>query len=237
MEAEGEGSKNPSGNDPLPRALLALTAITGIVDAVSFLGFGGLFTAFMTGNVLFVGFSVAGGIELSPAAPLTAIACFVVGVAIGSGIGLATAPNWRRRFFASASTASVLLMTAGLVGLGLHPVPGDPPADHYPVIALTATAMGVRTANMRQLGSALNTTLITLTMVSFVMEFFHGKGMFHPDQLPRFIAVAAVFVGGAVGTLLLRLGLAIPLLVAAIGIITTDGLYLAYPASKKRGEP
>jgi hypothetical protein len=40
--------------------LLVLTAVSGIVDAISFLGLGHVFTANMTGNVAFLAFAVAG---------------------------------------------------------------------------------------------------------------------------------------------------------------------------------
>ena len=39
---------------PLPPTLLLLTLTTGLVDAVSFLGLGHVFTANMTGNVVFL---------------------------------------------------------------------------------------------------------------------------------------------------------------------------------------
>ena len=41
----------------LVSALLALTFVTGIVDAVSFLALGQVFTANMTGNVALLGFA------------------------------------------------------------------------------------------------------------------------------------------------------------------------------------
>ena len=44
------------------RILLTLTFVTGIVDAVSVLGFGRVFTANMTGNVVFLAFALAGAI-------------------------------------------------------------------------------------------------------------------------------------------------------------------------------
>src|SRR5438094_4351939 len=47
-------------NDPLSFALLTLTGVTGLVDAVSFLGLGHVFTANMTGNVVLLAFAVAG---------------------------------------------------------------------------------------------------------------------------------------------------------------------------------
>src|SRR2546426_2555079 len=42
------------------RALLVLTAATGLIDAVSYLALGHVFTANMTGNVVFLAFAVAG---------------------------------------------------------------------------------------------------------------------------------------------------------------------------------
>jgi uncharacterized membrane protein YoaK (UPF0700 family) len=41
----------------LPPVLLGLTAVTGLVDTVSYLALGHVFTANMTGNVVFLGFA------------------------------------------------------------------------------------------------------------------------------------------------------------------------------------
>ena len=49
----------------LPAVLFTLTMVTGIVDAASFLGLGHIFTANMTGNVVFLGFAAAGAPGLS----------------------------------------------------------------------------------------------------------------------------------------------------------------------------
>src|SRR5688572_19358542 len=47
--------------DPLPLVLIVLSAVTGLVDAVSVLGLGQVFVANMTGNTVFLGFAVGGG--------------------------------------------------------------------------------------------------------------------------------------------------------------------------------
>ena len=44
--------------------LYAMTAVTGVVDAVSFLNLGHIFTANMTGNVVFLGFALGGAPEI-----------------------------------------------------------------------------------------------------------------------------------------------------------------------------
>jgi hypothetical protein len=49
---------SPDGS--LPPLLLTLTVVTGLVDATSFLKLGHVFVANMTGNVVFLGFGIAG---------------------------------------------------------------------------------------------------------------------------------------------------------------------------------
>lgn len=49
--------QSPLSARPTVAALLTLTAVTGLVDAVSYLRLGRVFVANMTGNVVFLGFS------------------------------------------------------------------------------------------------------------------------------------------------------------------------------------
>ena len=51
----------PDPQMPLVVSLLGLTFVTGVIDAISFLGLGRVFTANMTGNVVFLGFALGGG--------------------------------------------------------------------------------------------------------------------------------------------------------------------------------
>src|ERR1700755_3311503 len=67
----------------LPYALLSMTAVTGIVDAVSFLALGHVFTANMTGNVILLGFAIAGASDLSVSGSLMALICFAIGAILG----------------------------------------------------------------------------------------------------------------------------------------------------------
>src|SRR5579872_4217469 len=68
----------------LPLLLLVMTATTGVVDAVSILSLGRVFVANMTGNVVFVGFALAGAKGFSLAASLFALGGFLFG-ALGGG--------------------------------------------------------------------------------------------------------------------------------------------------------
>src|SRR6185436_18414104 len=84
----------PKRKDPLPAALLVLTAVTGLVDAASVLGIG-VFTANMTGNVVFLGFAVAGARRFSIARSLASLLAFLTGAAIGGRLGVAMAATRR----------------------------------------------------------------------------------------------------------------------------------------------
>ena len=64
---------------PLAQALLGLTFTTGLIDAVSYLGLGHVFTANMTGNIVFLGFGIAGGSGLPVLAPIVSLVAFLVG--------------------------------------------------------------------------------------------------------------------------------------------------------------
>src|SRR5690349_12569634 len=71
---------------PLSRALLTLTFTTGLIDAVSYLGLGHVFTANMTGNVVLLGFGIAGSGGLPVLAPIVSLAAFVVGAGVGGAL-------------------------------------------------------------------------------------------------------------------------------------------------------
>ncbi|MGC9544177.1 YoaK family protein [Streptomyces sp. UG1] len=223
----------PAQSDPLPKALTVVTAVTGIVDAVAFLGLGQVFTAFMTGNILFLGFAVAGGEGLTPMGSLTALAGFVGGVVAGSRLGAATAARLRRWLLTSAVIASALLVAAALAAIGLRSVTGHLVARHYVVIALTALAIGVRSATMWRLGAVLNTTLVTGTLVTWIRHSAVGGGTPDAAQPYRVAGLVAVFTGAVLGTLLLKVSLTAALLVAAAGVLAAIGAYVAHPASRR----
>jgi uncharacterized membrane protein YoaK (UPF0700 family) len=77
---------------PLVVTLAALTVVSGFIDAVSFLGLGHVFTANMTGNVLLIGFAVAGAAGFSLTASLCALGAFLVGALAGGRLALRFRP-------------------------------------------------------------------------------------------------------------------------------------------------
>ena len=73
---------------------MVLTVTTGVIDAVSYVGLGHVFTARMTGNVVFIGFALSGAEGVSVARSLVALTSFACGALVGGRVanGLARAP-------------------------------------------------------------------------------------------------------------------------------------------------
>src|SRR5438552_10053667 len=104
----------------LPALLLALTATTGFVDAVSYLALGHVFTANMTGNVVFLGFAMAKVPELSIARSGAALGAFVIGAALGGRLAarIRTGPRLRWISAGFAVETVLLLAAAALAAAG-----------------------------------------------------------------------------------------------------------------------
>ena len=64
--------------------LYALAVASGSVDAISFLSLGKVFTAFMTGNIIFLGLRVAGVGEPGKVSIMASLTSFAVGVYIAT---------------------------------------------------------------------------------------------------------------------------------------------------------
>jgi uncharacterized membrane protein YoaK (UPF0700 family) len=91
-------STTASDDVRLVRSLLALTVVTGLIDAVSFLGLGHIFTANMTGNVVFLGFALGGAQGLSAIRSVTALFVFAFGSLLGGRV-IKRRPRPRPIFF------------------------------------------------------------------------------------------------------------------------------------------
>src|SRR4030095_5306538 len=64
----------------------ALTLSSGAIDSISFLGLGKVFTAFMTGNVAFLGMGIAGNPAPRIVSVLASMVAFAVGIYIATTI-------------------------------------------------------------------------------------------------------------------------------------------------------
>jgi len=197
---------------PLTRMLLVLTFTTGLVDGVSYLGIGHVFTANMTGNIVLLGFGIAGSGGLPVLAPVVSLAAFLLGAGAGGLLAASTAAR-PRHHLALAVTAEILLMaiaTAFAAAVAIRPnsLSGDT------LIAVLALAMGVRNATVRKIAVPdMTTTVLTMTLTGLAADakLFGGSGT---GSARRIAAVGSLLAGAIAGGLALKLSIAVPLAAA-----------------------
>lgn len=187
-----------SGQNVRDLFLVGLTIASGAVDAISYFGLGKTFSAFMTGNIVFLGFGIA---KLKGPALLPVI-CALSAFAIGAYIGLRIANRRSHEPGSWPGRMSVLLILVTISEAGFlalwwatsgHPTPriGDV------LIALFSFAMGIQTAAVRSLGvQGVFTTAGTFTLVAFAGTL---AGTRPKGEIPRLAGVLLGLVAGAVG--------------------------------------
>jgi uncharacterized membrane protein YoaK (UPF0700 family) len=193
----------------LPLVLVGLTATTGIVDAVSYLALGHVFTANMTGNVVFLGFAAARTPGLSMGRSGTALAAFLAGAVIGGRLATVAGGGPRHRWTAAAFGLEAALLAVATVAaaLGNARAFSNHAIELYVIIVLTGLAMGVRNATVRKLSvSDLTTTVLTLTLA----------GGSNRGWARRTASVVTMFGGAALGAWLLTYSIALPLAVSSV---------------------
>jgi uncharacterized membrane protein YoaK (UPF0700 family) len=224
----------PRRPDLLPWVLMVLTMTTGLIDAVSILELGRVFTANMTGNIVFHGFAAAGVSGFSVARTLVSLAGFVAGAVLGGRLGVAMASVTRRRWLLTVAVVeSGLLLVAAWLAIGYDLVAFTPVLTLDALIVLTAVAMGLRNATVRRLAVPdLTTTVLTLTLTGIAADSTLAGGR-NPRVGRRFAAMLAIFAGSAVGAVLMSWGgLTLPLAVSGVCILLVTVAYATPPASK-----
>jgi uncharacterized membrane protein YoaK (UPF0700 family) len=198
---------------PLTLTLLALTFTTGLIDAVCYLGLGHVFTANMTGNIVLLGFGIAGAGGLPVVAPLVSLGAFLLGAGAGGVLGSRMAGRHPRHLICALMIEAALIGLAALLAAVLDVRAGA--LSGYAVIASLALAMGVRNATVRRIGVAdLTTTVLTMTLTGLAAESPPAGGS-GAGSTRRVLAVVAMLVGALTGALLQESSLVVPLLLAA----------------------
>ena len=189
----------------LTSALLGMTAVTGLVDAVSFLSFGHVFTANMTGNIVLLAFASTGVRQVSLAGSITALLGFLAGAAVGGRVMAGASAVVPLRAASSVFALEIVFLAgATLAALGYSAVSSAHFLRLYAMIAFTATAMGMRNAAVRKLAVPdLTTTVLTLTITGLAADSSLARGT-NPGLQRRIAAVVAMFAGAALGSIALR---------------------------------
>jgi len=201
-------------------ALLLLTFVTGLVDASSVLGLGHVFAANMTGNVVFLGFALAGQKIAAVPASLVALGCFTLGaIAGGRLVNVPTPPVLKVAFALEVA----LLALAAALALAR--------AAELVLLALLAVSMGLRNALVRKLAVPdMTTTVLTLTLTGLAADSSPAGGA-NPRWRRRVGALVAMLLGAVVGAGLLPKGLGLVIALATLIEALGAGL-LIHPASQ-----
>jgi len=173
--------------------LLALAVGAGVVDALSYLGLGKVFTANMTGNTVLLGVAVATGNGADAARSGVALGSFCVGVAAGVALTRTRRP-WPRAvapaLWLEAAALSLLLVLWAAAGVA---------STRFVLVAAAGVAMGSQSAAVR--GSdvrGVNTTFMTSTLMNAIARtVLRIRGIPESDEGPSLPAAAWVVYGVA----------------------------------------
>jgi uncharacterized membrane protein YoaK (UPF0700 family) len=241
MNASLETSFTPESNEAdeanLLYALMLMTLTSGFVDAVSYLELGHVFTANMTGNVVLLGFALAGAPRLSVARHLVSLLAFLLGGVIGGRLELARSATDRRGYFLmEAAVEAILLCVGALACLRANTVGGPSAIRLYVAIAATALAMGLRSATVHRLAvlDISTTTVITSILAAFAADSSLAGGS-NVRVGRRVGSVLSMLAGAAIGTLLLRFGPAVPLIIGAVLVLAAGFAYEIWPRPIREG--
>src|ERR1700744_5374038 len=187
-------------------SLYCLTFVTGLVDAGSYVAMGHVFTANMTGNIVFLGFAFGGVPGLSIGRSTTAL-----GFALAGGLLAGKLDSWlgngRRNLWLAVALGIETLLLFGAMAVSWYSGPlGGPPMSTalYEIIALTALGMGIRNGTVRRLSvPELTTTVLTLTLAALAFDFSLAPGN-NPRWRRRVGSVVMMFFGAFAGVQLIK---------------------------------
>ena len=228
-------ANSPITEKVIPHVLLGMTAVTGLVDAVSFLSLGRVFIANMTGNIVLLAFATAHTSGPSIARSLTALLSFLIGAILGGRVMARASADSQTRFAEQAFLLEVaFLLAASFCGIGYRADPIRDSFQRFALIALTALAMGTRNAASRKLAIPdLTTTVLTLTITGIGADSSLANGN-NPRLARRVESVAAMFVGAAVGAIVVRYSISGALwLATAISAVCSAALFQCVRTSDK----
>jgi len=183
--------------------LVGLTFASGAVDAIAFLGLDKVFSAFMTGNLVFLGLGVAGADDPQLDRVIAALVAFAVGVFVAVRIVKPTRGSgiWPQRVSVALGGAA-LAQTAFLVGwLVTSGLPSQRAGDA--LIALSALALGMQSAAMMSLDvKGVFTTAATATVI-MLMSDEAGWSQSAAERRRLVSVIAGLAAGAAAGGFLL----------------------------------
>ncbi|WP_293236270.1 YoaK family protein [Mycolicibacterium sp.] len=194
--------------------MMALTVVTGSLDAVGYLGLDRVFTGNMTGNVVILGMGIAADEGLPVAGPLIALIGYVLGAAV---VGLTI--RGRTRTWTPVVTVIVCVNAGVLAAVATALLfvsrPGQSPAG-VATAATIAVVMGAQASVARFLAvTDMTTVVVTSTITSYASETLLKGGLTWFTHR-RLWAVVAIFAGALAGGLMIKLHISVPVYAAAV---------------------
>jgi uncharacterized membrane protein YoaK (UPF0700 family) len=225
MAGPGGIDADRDGGPPLTLGLtfsVALTVVTGAMDAITFTRLGEVFSSVMTGNLVLLGVSAGRADGALAVHVAVAVAGFVGGVLIAgviTGPPARAAGRWPPRVSAALGV-ELALLASFFVGWAVR---GGRPdgAVQVVLLLLAAAAMGVQTGAVRAIGiSGLSTTYLTGTLAGILATLVTDGRL----QRRSLIILAALIVGAAVAALLVvHVPTAAPALPVALLLVVLIG--------------
>lgn len=203
-------NNKPAGVKTRDILLTALTFAAGLIDALSFLALGGVFSSFMSGNTLTLGLRIGLGDFPLALNSMTAVFGYIAGVALGANIGYQSSISNKIWPYATTTVlAAEFLMIILFASVGF--ITGNSSSNIvYVLILLASISMGMQSAAVRGLGvSGVTTTYVTGTWTSFIIGLV-GLRRSHPSQktikdkqdtIVQAITLVAYIAGAATGGL------------------------------------
>ena len=182
--------------------LNALAVSSGAIDAISFLDLGKVFSAFMTGNIAFLGLRAAHASAPGWVSILVAMAAFAVGAYLAARIVRPSTSSglWSQRVTVALSVS--LIAHAGFVVVWVA-CNGQPSIDvAHVLLGLWGIAMGIQSAAVRRLRvDGVFTTAATATILFLVGDLADWSAT--TEERRRLAGVlVSLFLGATAGGLL-----------------------------------
>ncbi len=183
--------------------LNALTVSSGAVDAISFIALGKVFSAFMTGNIAFLGLRVAGAGGPGAVAILVSMAAFAVGVYLSTRIVRPSKGSgvWPQRVTVALGVSLIAHAVFLAVWFASN---GQPITDvAHVLLGLWALAMGMQSAAVRTLHvDGVFTTAATATIIFLAGDITNWSASVVERRRLAGVLVS-LFIGATSGGLLL----------------------------------
>lgn len=198
-----------------------MTFATGIVDALSYLGLGQIFTANMTGNTVFFAIAVGEGNVLTAARSVVALLGFASGALLaGRRLEPVRDPDpWPRAVTSVLYVELVLVLLFAVLWAWVGGRPEGPIT--YGLIAISSVGMGMQSAVGRKLAvPGVSTNVLTMAMTGLMAELA-AVGISGSEARRWAAAVLAMGAGAAIGAALFlfsRPFLPIPIVVVLAGV-------------------